>query len=610
MHQLGKELLLTTRRACFAAALALVSLAAPLFAEAGEVWVAGSTEKVRPSAAARSTTTAEIAAARNEFEAFQVVVTGPASKVSARASALEGEGRIEGIRLYREDLIDVKQLSGLDGQTGQWPDALVPDVDDVVGEKRNAFPFDVKAGESRAIWVEVHVPADARPGVYRGTVTIASSEGEAEVPVSLTVWDFDLPSTSSLRTAFSLSYGGVRSAHGTDGDQESALRARYGQLGLDHRISITTLADDGRHMDLDNVAKHYGPLLDGTAPTTLAGAQLTAFKYVGDKTSVPEHARWATYFRERGWFDQLFDYTCDEPPLTCSWDEIKVRSDAVHAADPEFQTLVTTHVQAAQEQGVYDAIDIMVPVINFLDDRPGQELAGDQTSAYQPFVQQGGQKELWTYQSCMSHGCGGTVDFGNPSASDQYYTGWPSYMIDASAVRSRAQEWLTFLHGATGELYWETSMAFSHDAWSNQWDFSGNGDGTLFYPGTTARIGGQTDIPVASIRLKMIREGMEDYEYLKLLADSGDAELAKRLAREVFPNAYTTDVDPQALMKARDAMAKRIVELRGGTQVETSSGSSGPGAPPAAGGAAGSGEDGGGWTGGAQPPPPSRGWSR
>jgi hypothetical protein len=531
-------------------------------------------------------------------------VTGPASRVSARASALEGEGRIEGVRLYREDLIDVKQLSALDGQTGLWPDALVPDVDDVVGEKRNAFPFDVKAGESRAIWVEVHVPADARPGVYRGTVTIESGEGEAEIPVALTVWDFDLPSTSSLRTAFSLSYGGTRSAHGKDGDQESALRARYGQLGLDHRISITTLADDGRHMDLDNVANHYGPLLEGTAPTTLEGAQLTAFKYVGDKTSVPEHARWATYFRERGWFDQLFDYTCDEPPLTCSWDEIKVRSDAVHAADPEFQTLVTTHVQAAEEQGVYDAIDIMVPVINFLDDRPGQDLAGDQTAAYQPFVQQGGQKEFWTYQSCMSHGCGGTVDFGNPSASDQYYTGWPSYMIDASAVRSRAQEWLTFLHGATGELYWETSMAFSHDAWSNQWDFSGNGDGTLFYPGTPARIGGQTDIPVASIRLKMIREGMEDYEYLKLLADSGDAELAKRLAREVFPNAYTTDVDPQVLMKARDAMAKRIVELRGGTQVSASTGS-GPGTPPASGTSGGSG-----WTGGAQPPLPQRGWSR
>ncbi|HYG67269.1 MAG TPA: glycoside hydrolase domain-containing protein, partial [Anaeromyxobacteraceae bacterium] len=557
---------------------------------------------VRPMTAARSTTRADIAAARNEFEAFQVVVTGPASKVSARASALEGPGRIEGVRLFREDLIDVKQLSALDGELGLWPDALVPDVDDVVGEKRNAFPFDVKDGESRAIWAEVHVPADAKPGTYTGTVTIESAEGVAEIPVTLTVWDFELPSTSSMRTSFILSYGTTRAAHRKDGDEESALRARYGQLGLDHRISLTSLADDGRHNDLDNVAKFYGPLLDGTAPTTLEGAKLTTFKYVGDRTSVPEHARWAEYFRSRGWFDRLYDYTCDEPPLTCTWDEIKVRAKAVHDADPEFQTLVTTHVQLADEKGVRDSIDIMVPVINFMDDRPGQELAGDQTAAYGSFLAQGGQKELWTYQSCMSHGCGGTVNFGNPSASDHYYTGWPTYMIDSSAVRSRAQEWLSFLHGATGELYWETTMAYTHDAWSNQWDFSGNGDGTLFYPGLPSRIGGQTDIPVASIRLKMIREGMEDYEYLKLLADSGDAELAKRLAREVFPNAYSTDIDPTVLMNARAQLAKRIVELRGGTVVTAPEGAA-PAGPAAPGGSEAVSTTG--WT-GAQPPSSAR----
>ena len=56
-------------------------------------------------------------------------------------------------------------------------------------------------------------------------------------------------------------------------------------------------------------------------------------------------------------------------------------------------------------------------------------------------------------------------------------------MIDASAVRNRSMEWISFLEDATGELYWESAFAFNHDAWANQWDFSGNGDGTLFYPG-------------------------------------------------------------------------------------------------------------------------------
>ena len=549
----------TTRRALIAALLT-----APLAASAADVWVAGSTEKIRPDATARQTTEAKIAAARNEFEAFQVVVTGGAKQVSARASALEGPGKLDDVKLYREDLMDVQNASAVDGGLGRWPDALVPDVDDVVGEKRNAFPGDVNAGESRAIWSEVRIPPDARAGIYKGEVVVSSSEGEAKIPVTLTVWDFTLPATSSLRTHFGLMYGSVAAGHGVDPYDDSQLRARYAQLGLDHRISLSGVADDGHQGDFGHFDQYFAPLMDGTASTRLPGAKLTTLKYVGDATNVDEHKKWADYTKGKGWFDRLFDYTCDEPPLTCSWDQITERTNAVHAADPGFKTLVTTQVWDAQDHGVADGIDIMVPVVNWMDDKPGaSNHAGDQRSLYDGFLSKSKQRELWLYESCMSHGCGGTVDIGNPSADDRYFTGWPSYMIDASASRNRAMEWISFLEGATGELYWESAFAFTHDAWSNQWDFSGNGDGTLFYPGTPDRIGGTTHIPVASIRLKMIREGMEDFEYLKLLADAGHADEAKAIARTLFANAYSTDVAPDKVMAAREQLAAKILAAQG-----------------------------------------------
>jgi hypothetical protein len=259
--------------------------------------------------------------------------------------------------------------------------------------------------------------------------------------------------------------------------------------------------------------------------------------------------------------DRLFQYTCDEPELTCKWYEIRDRAAAAKAADPDLKTLVTTTIQEADAHGVTDAIDVMVPVVNYMDDKSGEH-AGDQRGAYDGFLSKPG-KELWLYESCMSHGCGGTVNMGSPSEYDSYSTGWPTYTIDASAARNRAMEWISFLEKASGELYWESAYAFNHDAWSNQWDFSGNGDGTLFYPGTPSRIGGQTDVPVASIRLKMIREGMEDYEYLKALSDAGDADLARKIARQLFPSASSTDVDPAALMAARGAIAARILQLSG-----------------------------------------------
>src|SRR5207244_12447029 len=119
-------------------------------------------QKIRPAAQAPAgaTASASIAAAKNEFESFQVVVTGQAAGVSMAIEGLsDGAGHtISGrdVVLYREALLNVASQTGGAGAAGMWPDALVPDVDPIAGEKRNAFPFDVPASESRAVLVDIH----------------------------------------------------------------------------------------------------------------------------------------------------------------------------------------------------------------------------------------------------------------------------------------------------------------------------------------------------------------------------------------------------------------------------------------------------------------------
>jgi hypothetical protein len=515
------------------------------------IWAASSAEKIGPDAPARALGTVRISAARNEFEAFQVVVTGAARGVTASASALAGPALVSDVRLYRTALVSVTRASAPDGATGRWPDALVPDVDELDGQKRNAFPFDTRAGESRAIWVEVFVPPGTPAGVYTGSVTVRHQRGSAAVPVELTVWGFELPSTSTTRSAFGLSWGALPSGHGFaswDIETFARLRERYGRLALDHRISLSR-HDDGNWNDLAHFERWYGALADGIAPTRLAGARLTAIEYLGPLSDEANLRRWATHHAGRG---SLFQYTCDEPPYQgCSFADAVARATAAsHAGVP---ALVTTTVDQADAAGLSPVLDLVVPVVNFIDDKSGT-YAGNQRADYDAFLAADPANELWLYQSCMSHGCGG---------SSAYDTGWPSYMIDASAVRNRAMGWLLFRYDATGELYWETAYAFSGDAWTDQWAFDGNGDGTLFYPGTPARIGGTTHVPVASIRLKMIREGLEDGEYLRLLARLGDPGLARQLADELFPAASATERSPSALLEARARLAARILELRG-----------------------------------------------
>jgi len=533
--------------------VALAALALASSAQAALVWTAQATEKIRPAAAARATRDVRIAAAGNEFEAFQVAITGAATNVHASASALTGPGGTIPVRLFREDLITLRNPSALDGATGAWPDALVPATDELAGEVRNAFPFSVPSGETRAVWAEVHVPPAAPAGSYAGEVVLSWDGGEAKVPVTLTVWPFSLPSTASLKSAFGLYYGALGSAHGVSGDGLSALRARYGDLALDHRVTLSKIDDN--QPDLGHFTSFFGAQIDGAARTMLAGARMTAVEFVGRSAYGP----WASWFDAQGWGDRLFQYTCDEPPLTCAWADIPARAQIARTATPPLRTLVTTTIHESNAHGVTDSIDIMVPAINFMDDRPGSRFAGNQRASYDAFLAGSPGRELWLYQSCMSHGCGGTVNMGTPSEYDVYSTGWPSYMIDASAPRNRAMQWLAFKYDATGELYYEVAMAYPHDPWTNQWDFSGNGDGTLFYPGTPAKIGGTSHVPVASIRLKMIREGMEDYEYLRMLADAGDAKFARDVADALFPNAYSTEVSPDALMAAREKLAQRIL---------------------------------------------------
>ncbi|HET9594001.1 MAG TPA: hypothetical protein VFP65_00370, partial [Anaeromyxobacteraceae bacterium] len=570
--------------------LALV-LALPLPTLGATVWTASSVEKIRADAAARSTPTAPVAVsgARNQFVAFQVAVTGAATAVRAAASTLVGPGGaiVPAPRLFREDLYPVSTVSSPDSPgPGSYPDAMVPDVDELVGERRNAFPFDVAAGQTRVVWVELLVPSGAPAGDYHGTVTVDATGLHQAVDVALHVFGYALPTTASLRSYYGLSWPELPAGHGwnASGSTYAAwqspgtaadlaftdLRARYAQLGLDHRISISKF-NDNHFADVAWFESHYGRFMDGTGPTQLPGARLTTTQWVPGwqdslSTQQASAAAWSTRFKTHAlagggtWFDRIFDYTCDEPPNLCSWSTVPTRNAILKAADPRFPTLVTTTIDNATGQGMASDVDLMVVVVNWLEGKAGGEYAGKQRSGYDGWLAGspggGARREIWTYQGCSSHG-----SCSNYGGFDTSANGWPSLIIDAESIRALALEWFAFLNDVSGELYYATTLAYaSGDAWSNQYLYGGHGDGTLLYPGTPERIGGTTHIPVASLRLKMIREGHQDFEALKLLSDAGDPLLARSIAASLFPTAWSFP-SPAALLAARERIAARIEQL-------------------------------------------------
>src|SRR5438132_4051239 len=149
----------------------------------------------------------------------------------------------------------------------------------------------------------------------------------------------------------------------------------------------------------------------------------------------------------------------------------------------------------------------------------------------------------------MSHGC--SVD-GKPLL-DPAFRGWPSYMIDAPATAARAMGTLAFVNDIAGELYFDAVYAYHEgDPWQSQWAFGGNGDGTLYYPGTPARIGGLHDVPVESLRLIQIARGLSDHAYLSLCAQLGDPGLARSDAQALAPGLRNWARDPHAYARMRE----------------------------------------------------------
>jgi hypothetical protein len=537
---------------------------------AQSVWVAPSSQKIRPADAAGSAQSATLEAARNEFEAFHLVVAGGsagAQSVTVTADKLVGPGggAIDDVRVYREGWYNVATVSNIQGTVGRWPDAMIPAVDEIDNQTRNAFPANVPAGEQQPIFVEYHVPAQATAGWYEGKVHVTGGV-TADIPVKLYVHAFTLPSTSSLPSAYGIGwndpcvahFGGYTQCGGDAGT--IAIMNKYTKFALDHRISLSEAVYTGPAAKSDGTYDWaswdaiYSPMLDGSMGGRLQGAKLTSVRYMW--TADQAHfAEWAKHFRARGWLDRTFDYSCDEPPAGCSWGSINARTAMVHAADPQFQTLVTTQMGPAQQNGVLAGIDLLVPTVNLLDPMPPET---NTRAAYSAWESASAQHKVWMYQSCDSQGCN------NIGPVEQ--SGWPTHMIDAPATQNRAMEWQAWRQKVHGELYYDATYAFSRgDAWQNQFYFTGNGDGTLFYPGTPAKIGGTSHIPIASLRIKMIREGMEDYEYLKALADAGDPAMADAEAEALSPKAWQNAADPAAVDAARRRIALRIEALTGQT---------------------------------------------
>jgi len=362
------------------------------------------------------------------------------------------------------------------------------------------------------------------------------------------VRNFTLPPRASLQSKFT-GYGETDRA--TDylglayGNPERPVVARkFNSFLLQHRLSPNT--PDGSAPYIDRATGHIDTrysdanlryylddmhatgwtipfAVDWPWPDPAGADRAKALAYLTEITA---------YLDRNGWLQRSYVELYDEPNSAAAYAAIRDVAALVHLVRPDLRVLVTEQPKTQDPAwGTLDgAVDIWVPLTTLFDE-PSVSTAlsrGD---------------EVWAYTE------------GNAA---------PAWLIDYPLLDCRVPAWIEWRYGQTGLLYWTPWY------WEtvNPWDSTAsdvrsygtfNDNGVLVYPGNDA---GYTNGPIASLRLKALRDGVEDYDYLKILSDLGESSAAAGEALAIGTSWSAWDQTPAALEAARDLIADRIESLR------------------------------------------------
>ena len=554
---------------------------------AGEValWSVDSMTRVFREQPARPRVEPVLKAARGEWEAFQVVVAGsPRDLRGVRVEAQGAQGAAGGAPLpspvvLREHYVRVAESSPQTSlPAGDYPDALVP----------QDFPeadLPASAWVNQPFWVDVFVPYGTAPGSYEGQVTARFQDGRSErLTYRVEVWPFDLPVVPRMKSSFWLTWRRVAEVHGFDrnaGEPHPHLipiLEAYETLLAEHRLSIDQVrasypeAASGR-LNKDEVERALRRHLLHRHAASIA---LPMFPHWPFEDPLGRDRKAAqAYLAE--WMGLLHRFGCgergyialgdlDEPNDAAAYERVRQWGAMVNEAEQlhgvRLPLMITEQPEPddASWGRLEGAADIWVPhfsaVYQDLEDPAGKREIAQRLAAGE---------EVWTYAALVQlseswkerHGFPKVVTEGHP----------PVWMTDYPPINHRILPWLMRLHGITGLAYWDVlHYPEDVDPWREAGTFRNdgetfNGDGFYIYPATRRRHG--QDQPVASMRLKWLRDAAEDFDYLTLAAEAGGEARARELTATFARGFGDWKDDVPALLQAREELGRMIAARSG-----------------------------------------------
>lgn len=318
---------------------------------------------------------------------------------------------------------------------------------------RKTESISLTPGRTTALWVRVQSSCMIRVG-------------DQQVQVTVTRWPWELPRRPSLKTSIGLGGAGFARHYGV-ALFSPGYWARYKQyydMLLDYRLSAY-------HLPFANVN-------DPAAKSYMQDERVTTFRAEGLNA-----ASWQ-YIKPTG---KAWIYNFDEPTTAEEYAEVKSNAQGYHKLYKGIKYGIPFYT-GAPGIDIYShlkgAVNLWIPQTDYYAATKARAKA-----------RQAAGDELWLYTSWA------------PRA------GWCNLMINQTALEHRLLFWQLFAEDVTGYLYWHSTFwDWINDPWKDQATVQRSdpgiyGDGSLFYP---LPEGGSP-----SLRLELVREGLQDYELLQ-----------------------------------------------------------------------------------------------
>lgn len=500
------------------------------------------TEKLKPTDNLGKDRDFTVCMAKNEAEGCQIAVRAGEKGKSVRLGVSPAEnaaGKTLPAAVWQEAYLDIEGKG--DVFSSAFPDPLIPYGGESVSLEKN---------RSQTFYIEFSAPADAAAGDYVSAVSLydENSRCVAEAKITVTVWDFALPETGASASAvglngsiFPLAAGLPYDFYGTntwlsfyDGSstltpEQEAVYKKYYDCLLEHKLCAFFLPYD---------------LLDPRAEAYMNDPRVTAFCIPYPKYDDEKLVRYYEKVTSNPlWESKAYFYPVDEPfdaDRIDNFDAIAERLGRLcpgyHMVVPFGDYEVTDHNgRLRTATGIEEnVVDILCPITDYVNEiRPWINTR----------VSQG--DRLWWYVCC------------GPSDG----SGHCNLFTYQNGLKHRILFWQQRQQNAEGFLYYETcNWGFAGDPWTNPVTYGAAtntdeaGDGLLLYPGNQI---GTTD-PVVSLRLKDVRDGMEDYDLLTLAKNTLGEKETERLMRLVSRSMTNYTEDPAVFFAVRNAVGSRL----------------------------------------------------